>query len=156
MSDKPNDGDERDQLMLLIKAQAEALRDFIAKTERHLKKVDVRLDKHWEAIRELNSDTSNLSEQFSNLDDKISELDARKQDEPDERDVRIEAERVELERLEKEDADKNAELKYFDLHDRVESLEGAPELDGEALAESLKELTDKLEELEKFVRHRLK
>ena len=156
MSDKSNDHDERDQLMLLIKAQAEALRDFIAKTERHLKKVDARLDKHWEAIRELNSDTSNLSEQFSNLDDKISELDARKQDEPDERDVRIEAERVELERLEKEDADKNAELKYFDLHDRVESLEGTPELDGEALAESLKELTDKLEELEKFVRHRLK
>ena len=149
MSDKPNDGDERDQLMLLIKAQAEALRDFIGKTDRHLKKVDARLDKHWEAIRELNSDTSNLSEQ-------LSELDERKQDEPDERDVRIEAERVELERLEKEDADKNAELKYFDLHDRVESLEGAPELDGEALAESLEELTDKLEELEKFVRRRLK
>jgi chromosome segregation ATPase len=149
MSDKSNDHEERDHLMLLIKAQAEALRDFIAKTERHLKKVDARLDKHWEAIRELNSDTSNLSEQ-------LSELDERKQDEPDERDVRIEAERVELERLEKEDADKNAELKYFDLHDRVESLEGTPELDGEALAESLKELTDKLEELEKFVRHRLK
>jgi chromosome segregation ATPase len=149
MSDKPNDGDERDQLMLLIKAQAEALRDFIAKTERHLKKVDARLDKHWEAIRELNSDTSNLSEQ-------LSELDQRKQDEPDERDVRIEAERVELERLEKEDADKNAELKYLDLYDRVESLEESPDLDGEALAESLKELTDKLEELEKFVRHRLK
>ena len=149
MSDKPNDGDERDQLMLLIKAQAEALRDFIAKTDRHLKKVDARLDKHWEAIRELNSDTSNLN-------DKISELDERKQDEPDERDVRIEAERAELERLEKEEADKNAELKYLDLYDRVESLEGSPELDGEALAESLKELTDKLEELEKFVRRRLK
>jgi chromosome segregation ATPase len=149
MSDKPDDGEERDQLMLLIKAQAEALRNFIAKTDRHLKKVDARLDKHWEAIRELNSDTSNLN-------DKISELDERKQDEPDERDVRIEAERAELERLEKEDADKNAELKYLDLQERVESLEGAPEHDDEALAESLKELSDKLEELEKFVRHRLK
>ena len=149
MSDKPNDGDERDQLMLLIKAQAEALRDFIGKTDRHLKKVDARLDKHWEAIRQLDYDTSNLSEQ-------LSELDERKQDEPDERDVRIEAERVQLERLEKEDADKNAELKYLDLHDRVESLEESPDLDGESLAESLKELTDKLEELEKFVRHRLK
>ena len=149
MSDKPNDGDERDQLMLLIKAQAEALRDFITKTDRHLKKVDARLDKHWEAIRELNSDTSNL-------DDKISELDERKQDEPDERDVRIAVEREELERFEKEEADKNAELKYLDLYDRVESLEGSPDLDGEALAESLKELTEKLEELEKFVRRRIK
>ena len=149
MSDKPDDGDERDQLVLLIKAQSDALRDFIAKTERHLKKVDARLDKHWEAIRELNSDTSSLSEQ-------LSELDERKQDEPDERDVRIEAERAELERLEKEDADKNAELKYLDLQERVESLEGAPDHDDEALAESLKELTDKLEELEKFVRRRLK
>jgi chromosome segregation ATPase len=135
--------------MLLIKAQSDALRDFIGKTDRHLKKVDARLDKHRKSIRELNSDTSNLN-------DKISELDERKQDEPDERDVRIEAERAELERLEKEEADKNAELKYLDLYDRVESLEGAPELDGEALAESLKELTDKLEELEKFVRRRLK
>ena len=156
MSDKPNDGDERDQLMLLIKAQTDALRDFIAKTDLHLKKVDGRLDKHWEAIRELNSDTSNLSEELSNLEDKISELDERKQDEPDERDVRIEAERAELERLEKEDADKNAELKYLDLQERVESLEGSLDLDGESLAESLKELTDKLEELEKFVRRRLK
>jgi hypothetical protein len=149
MSDKPDDGDERDQLILLIKAQAEVLRDFIAKTDRHLKKVDARLDKHWEAIRELNSDTSKLSEQ-------LSELDERKQDAPEERELRIEAERVELERLEKEDADKNAELKYLDLQERVESLEGAPEHDDEALAESLKELTDKLEELEKFVRRRLK
>jgi len=149
MSDKSNDQEERDQLMLLIKAQSDALRDFIAETDRHLKKVDARLDKHWKSIRELNSDTSNLN-------DKISELDERKQDEPDERDVRIEAERAELERLEKEEADKNAELKYLDLYDRVESLEGAPELDGEALAESLKELTDKLEELEKFVRRRIK
>ena len=149
MSDKPDDGDARDQLILLIKAQSDALRDFIAKTERHLKKVDARLDKHWEAISELNSDTSNLSEQ-------LSELDERKQDAPEERDVRIEAERAELERLEKEDADKNAELKYLDLQERVESLEGAPEHDGESLAESLKELTDKLEELEKFVRRRLK
>ena len=149
MSDKPNDGDERDQLMLLIKAQAEALRDFIAKTDRHLKKVDARLDKHWEAIRELNSDTSNLN-------DKISELDERKQDEPDERDVRIEAERAELERLEKEEADKNAELKYLDLQDRVESLEASLDLDGESLAESLQGLADSLEELEKFVRRRLK
>ena len=149
MSDKPNDGDGRDQLMLLIKAQADALRDFIGKTDRHLKKVDAQLDKQWEAIRELNSDTSNLSEQLSVLDE-------RKQDEPDERDVRIEAERAELERLEKEEADKNAELKYLDLYDRVESLEESPDLDGEALAESLKELTDKLEELEKFVRRRIK
>ena len=149
MSDKPDDGDARDQLILLIKAQSDALRDFIAKTERHLKKVDARLDKHWEAIRELNYDTSNLSEQ-------LSELDERKQDAPEERELRIEAERVELERLEKEDADKNAELKYLDLQERVESLEGAPEHDDEALAESLKELTDKLEELEKFVRRRLK
>ena len=136
-------------MILLIKAQSDALRDFIAETDRHLKKVDARLDKHWNSIRELNSDTSNLN-------DKISELDERKQDEPDERDVRIEAERAELERLEKEDADKNAELKYLDLQERVESLEGSLDLDGEALAESLKELTDKLEELEKFVRRRLK
>ena len=149
MSDKSNDQEERDQLMLLIKAQAEALRDFIAKTDRHLKKVDARLDKHWEAIRELNSDTSNLN-------DKISELDERKQDEPDERDVRIEAERAELERLEKEEADKNAELKYLDLQDRVESLEASLDLDGESLAESLQGLADSLEELEKFVRRRLK
>jgi chromosome segregation ATPase len=149
MSDKPDDGEERKQMMLLIKAQSDALRDFIAKTERHLKKMDARLDKHWEAIRELNSDTSDL-------DEKISDLDERKQDAPEERELRIAAEQEELERLEKEDADKNAELKYLDLHDRVESLEGAPELDGEALAESLKELTEKLEELEKFVRRRLK
>ena len=149
MSDKPDDGDARDQLILLIKAQSDALRDFIAKTDRHLKKVDARLDKHWEAIRELNSDTSNLSEQ-------LSELDGRKQDAPEERELRIAAAQEELERLEKEDADKNAELKYLDLQDRVESLEGAPEHDDEALAESLKELTDKLEELEKFVRRRLK
>lgn len=149
MSDKPDDGDARDQLMLLIKAQSDALRDFIAKTERHLKKVDARLDKHWEAIRELNSDASNLSEQ-------LSELDGRKQDAPEERELRIAAEQEEVERLEKEDADKNAELKYIDLHDRLESLEESLDLDGESLAESLKELTDKLEELEKFVRRRLK
>ena len=149
MSDKPDDGDARDQLILLIKAQSDALRDFIAKTDRHLKKVDARLDKHWEAIRELNSDTSNLSEQ-------LSELDGRKQDAPEERELRIAAAQEELERLEKEDADKNAELKYIDLHDRLESLEESLDLDGESLAESLKELTDKLEELEKFVRRRLK
>jgi hypothetical protein len=149
MPDKPDDGDARDQLILLIKAQSDALRDFIAKTERHLKKVDARLDKHWEAICELNSDTSNLSEQ-------LSELDGRKQDAPEERELRIAAEQEELERLEKEDADKNAELKYIDLHDRLESLEESLDLDGESLAESLKELTDKLEELEKFVRRRLK
>ena len=136
-------------MILLIKAQSDALRDFIAETDRHLKKVDARLDKHWKSIRELNSDTSNLN-------DKISELDERKQDEPDERDVRIEAERAELERLEKEDADKNAELKYLDLQERVESLEGSLDLDGEALAESLQGLADSLEELEKFVRRRLK
>jgi hypothetical protein len=149
MSDKPDDGEERDQMMLLIKAQSDALRDFIAKTERHLKKMDARLDKHWEAIRELNSDTSDL-------DDKISDLDERKQDAPEERELRIAAEQEELERLEKEDADKNAELKYLDLHDRLESLEQSLDLDGESLAESLKELTDKLEEVEKFVRRRLK
>ena len=136
-------------MMLLIKAQSDALRDFIAKTERHLKKMDARLDKHWEAIRELNSDTSDL-------DDKISDLDERKQDAPEERELRIAAEQEELERLEKEDADKNAELKYLDLHDRLESLEQSLDLDGESLAESLKELTDKLEEVEKFVRRRLK
>ena len=103
MSDKPDDGEERKQVMLLIKAQSDALRDFIAKTERHLKKMDARLDKHWEAIRELNSDTSNLS-------DRLYELDERKQDEPEERELRIAAEQEELERLEREDADKNAEL----------------------------------------------
>ena len=136
-------------MMLLIKAQSDALRDFMAKTERQLKKMDARLDKHWEAIRELNSDTSNLS-------DRIYELDERKQDEPEERELRIAAEQEELERLEKEDADKNAELKYLDLHDRLESLEQSLDLDGESLAESLKELADNLEELEKFVRRRLK
>ncbi len=149
MSDKPDDREERDQMMLLIKAQSDALRDFMAKTERQLKKMDARLDKHWEAIRELNSDTSNLS-------DRIYELDERKQDEPEERELRIAAEQEELERLEKEDADKNAELKYLDLHDRLESLEQSLDLDGESLAESLKELADNLEELEKFVRRRLK
>ncbi len=149
MSDKPDDREERDQMMLLIKAQSDALRDFMAKTERQLKKMDARLDKHWEAIRELNSDTSNLS-------DRIYELDERKQDEPEERELRIAAEQEELERLEKEDADKNAELKYIDLHDRLESLEQSLDLDGESLAESLKELADNLEELEKFVRRRLK
>ena len=149
MSDKPDDGEERKQMMLLIKAQSDALRDFIAKTERHLKKMDARLDKHWEAIRELNSDTSDL-------DDKISDLEERKQDAPEERELRIAAEQEELERLEKEDADKNAELKYLDLHDRLESLEQSLDLDGESLAESLKELADNLEELEKFVRRRLK
>jgi hypothetical protein len=149
MSEKPDDGEERKQMMLLIKAQSDALRDFMAKTERQLKKMDARLDKHWEAIRELNSDTSNLS-------DRIYELDERKQDEPEERELRIAAEQEELERLEKEDADKNAELKYLDLHDRLESLEQSLDLDGESLAESLKELADNLEELEKFVRRRLK
>jgi chromosome segregation ATPase len=149
MSDKPKGGDEGDRLMLLIKAQSDALRDFIAKTERHLKKMDARLDKHWEAIRELNSDTSNLSDQ-------LSELDERKQDAPEERELRIAAEQEELERLEKEDADKNAELKYLDLHDRLESLEDSLDLDGESLAKSLEELTEKLEELEKFVRRRIK
>lgn len=149
MSDKPDDGDARDQLILLIKAQSDALRDFMAKTESHLKKVDARLDKHWEAIRELNSDTSNLSEQ-------LSELDERKQDAPEERELRIAAAQEELERLEKEDADKKTEQKYLDLHDRLESLEESLDLDGESLAESLKELTEKLEELEKFVRRRLK
>ncbi len=156
MSDKPDDREERDQMMLLIKAQSDALRDFIAKTERHLKKMDARLDKHWEAIRELNSDTSDLDDKISDLDDAISELDERKQDEPEERELRIAAEQEELERLEKEDADKNAELKYLDLHDRLESLEQSLDLDGESLAESLKELADNLEELEKFVRRRLK
>ena len=156
MSDKSNDQEERDQLILLIKAQSDALRDFIAETDRHLKKVDARLDKHWKAIRELSTNTSNLSEQLSDLDDKISELDERKQDEPDERDVRIAVEREELERFEKEEADKNTEERYFDLQERVESLEGSLDLDGESLAESLKELTDKLEELEKFVRRRIK
>ncbi len=149
MSEKPDDGEERKQMMLLIKAQSDALRDFMEKTERQLKKMDARLDKHWEAIRELNSDTSNLS-------DRIYELDERKQDEPEERELRIAAEQEELERLEKEDADKNAELKYLDLHDRLESLEQSLDLDGESLAESLKELADNLEELEKFVRRRLK
>ena len=149
MSDKPDDREERDQMMLLIKAQSDALRDFIAKTERHLKKMDARLDKHWEAIRELNSDTSNLS-------DRLYELDERKQDEPEERELRIAAEQEELERLQKEDADKNAELKYLDLYDRLESLEQSLDLDGESLAESLKELADNLEELEEFVRRRLK
>jgi chromosome segregation ATPase len=149
MPDKPDDREERDQVMLLIKAQSDALRDFIAKTERHLKKMDARLDKHWEAIRELNSDTSNLR-------DRLYELDERKQDEPEERELRIAAEQEELERLEREDADKNAELKYLDLHDRLESLEQSLDLDGESLAESLKELADNLEELEKFVRRRLK
>ena len=149
MSDKPDDREERDQMMLLIKAQSDALRDFMAKTERQLKKMDARLDKHWEAIRELNSDTSNLS-------DRIYELDERKQDAPEERELRIAAEQEELERLEKEDADKNAELKYLDLHDRLESLEQSLGLDGESLAESLKGLADNLEELEKFVRRRLK
>ncbi len=149
MSEKPDDGEERKQMMLLIKAQSDALRDFMAKTERQLKKMDARLDKHWEAIRELNSDTSNLS-------DRIYELDDRKQDEPEERELRIAAEQEELERLEKEDADKNAELKYLDLHDRLESLEQSLDLDGESLAESLKDLADNLEELEKFVRRRLK
>jgi hypothetical protein len=42
------------------------------------------------------------------------------------------------------------------LHDRLESLEQSLDLDGESLAESLKELADNLEELEKFVRRRLK
>jgi chromosome segregation ATPase len=149
MPDKPDDGDARDQLKLLIKAQSDALRDFMAKTDRHLKKLDARLDKHWDAISELNSDTHNLSEQ-------LSELDERKQDAPEGRELRIAAAQEELERLEKEDADKKTEQKYLDLHDRLESLEESLDLDGESLAESLKELTEKLEELEKFVRRRLK
>jgi galactokinase/mevalonate kinase-like predicted kinase len=80
--------------MLLIKDQADALRDFITNTARHMKKVDARLGKHWEAIRKLISDTSNLSDQ-------LSELDERKQDAPEERELRIAAEQEELERLER-------------------------------------------------------
>jgi chromosome segregation ATPase len=144
---KPEDAAR--QLLVLINAHAEALTKFVEKTERHLRKIDCRLDKHWEAISELENDTSNL-------DDSISELDQRKLDAPDQRELRIAAENKELERIEKEESERRTAMQLQDISDRLDALEDAPDADDGSIDEEVQKLADTLASLEKFVRLRLR
>lgn len=132
----------------LIKAQAELIQSFMDSAQRRLDKHKERLDTHRQDLDE--------------LEVKIEDLDANKQDWPNEQEERSRIAQEEGDKLEAEQMAEEKELyvrtAISDILDRIEALEaGVPDAVGcEGLIEQLAQVREKVAELEKAIRGRLK
>ena len=135
-------------MLSLIKAQAELIQSFMDSAQRRLDKHKERLDTHRQDLDE--------------LEVKIEDLDANKQDCPNEQEERSRIAQEESDKLEAEQMAEEKELyvrtAISDILDRIEALEaGVPDADGgEGLIEQLAQVREKVAELEKAIRGRLK
>lgn len=136
------------RLLGIIKAQADLIQSFMDSAKR-------RLDKHKELLGTHRQDIDELQV-------KVEELDADKQDYPDEHEERSriaqeESDKLEAEQL-AEERELNARMALSGILDRIEELEaGVPDTDGgEGLIEQLALIQEKVAALEKVIRGRLK
>lgn len=132
----------------IIKAQADLIQSFMDSAKR-------RLDKHKELL-------GTHRQELDELQVKVEELDADKQDYPDEHEERSriaqeESDKLEAEQL-AEERELNARMALSGILDRIEELEaGVPDTDGgEGLIEQLALIQEKVAALEKAIRGRLK
>ena len=147
--DENNRITEMEQRLLgIIKAQADLIQSFMDSAKR-------RLDKHKELLGTHRQDIDELQV-------KVEELDADKQDYPDEHEERSriaqeESDKLEAEQL-AEERELNARMALSGILDRIEELEaGVPDTDGgEGLIEQLALIQEKVAALEKVIRGRLK
>ena len=147
--DENNRITEMEQRLLgIIKAQADLIQSFMDSAKR-------RLDKHKELLGTHRQDIDELQV-------KVEELDADKQDYPDEHEERSriaqeESDKLEAEQL-AEERELNARMALSGILDRIEELEaGVPDPDGgEGLIEQLALIQEKVAALEKVIRGRLK
>jgi chromosome segregation ATPase len=147
--DENNRITEMEQRLLgIIKAQADLIQSFMDSAKR-------RLDKHKERLDTHRAD-------LDALEVKVGELDANKQDYPNEHEERSriaqeESDKLEAEQL-AEERELNARMALSGILDRIEELEaGVPDSDGgEGLIEQLALIQEKVAALEKAIRGRLK
>ena len=147
--DENNRINEMEQRFLgIIKAQADLIQSFMDSAKR-------RLDKHKELL-------GTHRQELDELQVKVEELDADKQDYPDEHEERSriaqeESDKLEAEQL-AEERELNARMALSGILDRIEELEaGVPDTDGgEGLIEQLALIQEKVAALEKAIRGRLK
>jgi chromosome segregation ATPase len=138
------------RLLGVMNAQAELIQSFMDSTKRRLDKHKERLDTHRQDLDE--------------LEVKIGELDANKQDYPDEYEERARVAKEESEKLEAElsaeEKERSARMALTDMLDRIERLEeGVTDADTDAdegIVEQLKMVQVKVAALEKFIHGRLK
>ena len=138
------------RLLGIIKAQAELIQSFMDSAQRRLDKHKERLDTHRQDLDE--------------LEVKIGDLDANKQDYPNEQEERSriaqeESDKIEAELL-AEEKERSARMALTDILDRIERLEeGVTDADTDAdegIVEQLKLVQVKVAALEKFIHGRLK
>ena len=134
----------------IIKAQADLIQSFMDSAQRRLDKHKERLDTHRQDLDE--------------LEVKIGDLDANKQDYPNEQEERSriaqeESDKIEAELL-AEEKERSARMALTDILDRIERLEeGVTDADTDAdegIVEQLKLVQVKVAALEKFIHGRLK
>jgi len=138
------------RLLGIIKAQADLIQSFMDSAKRRLDKHKERLDTHRQDLDE--------------LEVKVGELDANKQDYPDEYEERSRVAQEESDKLEAEQLAEEKELQarmaLSDILDRIERLEeGVTDADTDAdegIVEQLKLVQVKVAALEKFIHGRLK
>jgi chromosome segregation ATPase len=138
------------RLLGIIKAQADLIQSFMDSAQRRLDKHKERLDTHRQDLDE--------------LEVKIGDLDANKQDYPNEQEERSriaqeESDKIEAELL-AEEKERSARMALTDILDRIERLEeGVTDADTDAdegIVEQLKLVQVKVAALEKFIHGRLK
>ena len=136
------------RLLGIIKAQADLIQSFMDSAKR-------RLDKHKELLGTHRQD-------LDELEVKVQDLDANKQDWPNEQEERSRIAQDESDKLEAEQMAEEKELyvrtAISDILDRIEALEaGVPDADGgEGLIEQLAQVREKVAAFEKAIRGRLK
>lgn len=138
------------RLLGIIKAQADLIQSFMDSAKRRLDKHKERLDTHRQDLDE--------------LEVKVGELDANKQDYPDEYEERSRVAQEECDKLKAEQLAEEKELQarmaLSDILDRIERLEeGVTDADtyaDEGILEQLKLVQGKVAALEKFIHGRLK
>jgi hypothetical protein len=138
------------RLLGIMKAQADLIQSFMDSAQRRLDKHKERLDTHRHDLDE--------------LEVKVGELDANKQDYPNEQEERSriaqeESDKIEAEFL-AEEKERNVKMALTDILDRIEKLEeGVTDADtnaDEGIVEQLKIVQVKVAALEKFIHGRLK
>ena len=138
------------RLLGIIKAQADLIQSFMDSAKGRLDKHKERLDTHRQDLDE--------------LEVKVGELDANKQDYPDEYEERSRVAQEESDKLKAEQLAEEKELQarmaISDILDRIERLEeGVTDADTDAdegILEQLKLVQGKVAALEKFIHGRLK
>jgi chromosome segregation ATPase len=138
------------RLLGIMKAQADLIQSFMDSAKSRLDKHKERLDTHRQDLDE--------------LEVMVGELDAKKQDYPDEYEERSRVAKEESEKLEAElsaeEKERSARLALTDILDRIERLEeGVTDADTDAdegIVEQLKLVQVKVAALEKFIHGRLK